>query len=133
LKLTKRGNTITANEAWRTKDMNCHHGGFVIHDGYVYGNHGGGWACIELATGDTMWRDRGVRKGSICFADGMLYMFSEKRGTIGLAPATPDGFRMVGSFSVGGNGPSWAHPVVANGRLFLRYADNLYCFDVKKK
>ena len=52
---------------------------------------------------------------------------------IGLAPATPDGFRMAGSFRVKGSGSSWAHPVVANGRLYLRYADNLYCFDVRKK
>jgi hypothetical protein len=121
-------------EAWRTRDMICHHGGYVIDNGYIYGNHNAGWSCLELTTGKAAWKNqKGVGKGSICFADGMLYLFGEHKGKAGLAAASPDGFAMSGEVAVQGNGPSWAHPVVAHGRLYLRYDDNLACFDVKAR
>jgi len=120
-----------AAEAWRTRDMVCHHGGFMILDGYIYGNHSGGWTCLKLTSGEKQWYERGVGKGSICYADGMLYLFGEGGGKAGLAECSPKGMELTGSFSVSGSGPSWAHPVVTGGRLYLRYADNLYCFDVR--
>jgi outer membrane protein assembly factor BamB len=105
-----------ASEAWTTADMNCHHGGYVIHEGYIYGNNSNGFACLELKTGRKMWQERAVGKGSLCWADDMLYLFSEK-GQAALATCSP--------------GPSWARPVVIGGRLYLRYDTNLYAFDVK--
>ena len=129
LQLSGRG--ASAREAWRTRDMVCHHGGYIIHEGYIYGNNGGGWACLELATGRKMWEERGVGKGSLCYADGMLYMFSENGGVAGLGTCSPNGMEMRGTFSVRGSEKSWAHPVVIGRRLYLRFADNLYCFDVK--
>ena len=131
VKLSVSGTEVTATEAWRTKDMVCHHGGFVIMDGYIYGNHGGGWTCLDLKTGAKQWYEKGVGKGSLCYADGMLYVFGERGGKAGLAELSPTGFKLAGTFSVKGKGPSWAHPVVIGGRLYLRYDDNLYCFDVK--
>lgn len=125
--------TVTAKPVYQTKDMVCHHGGYVVHDGYVYGNHNNGWTCLKLDSGETMWHAKGVGKGSVCFADGMLYLFGERGGLVGLAPATPEGLELVGSFRVKGKAESWAHPVVTGGRLYLRYADNLYCYDVRKK
>ena len=121
-------------ELWQTRDMVNHHGGYIIDKGHVYGNHNGGWSCIELKTGAAKWKDaKGVGKGSIAFADGMLYLFGERAGRAGLAAANPEAFAMSGEMSVAGDGPSWAHPVVANGRLYLRYDTNLYCFDIKAK
>ena len=121
-------------ELWQTQDMVNHHGGYVIDKGHVYGNHNGGWACIELKTGATKWKDaKGVGKGSIAFADGMLYLFGERGGRAGLAPASPDGLTLAGEMSVAGEGQSWAHPAVANGHLYLRYDTNLYCFDIIAK
>ena len=121
-------------EAWRTSDMICHHGGYVIDKGHIYGNHNAGWSCLDLQTGATLWKNqKGVGKGSVCFADGMLYLFGEQGGRAGLAAASPDGLAMSGEVTVQGAGPSWAHPAVAGGRLFLRYDDTLYCFDVKAR
>ena len=127
----KKDNKITADVAWTTKDMDCHHGGYIIHEGYIYGNHNGGWSCLDLKTGKRMWNAKGVGKGSLCFADGMLYLFSENNGRGGLATCSPDGMEMKGTLQVAGKEPSWAHPVVIGGRLYLRYDTNLYCFDVK--
>ena len=94
---------------------------------------GGRVTCLELATGKTMWKNRGVGKGSILWAEGMLYLFGEGGGKAALAICSPEGMQMNGQFSVAGSGPSWAHPVVIGGRLYRRYDTNLYCFDVKAK
>lgn len=131
LKLKKEGDKVAADVAWTTKEMVCHHGGYIIHNGCIYGNHSGGWTCLDLKTGEKKWNEKGVGKGSLCFADGMLYLFSEKAGQAGLATCSPEGLELKGKVQVQGSGPSWAHPVVIGGRLYLRYDSNLYCFDVK--
>ncbi len=133
LKLSGSGDDVTAKEVWRTKDFVCHHGGYIIHEGHIYGNHSGGYSCLELATGKVKWHEKAVGKGSLCFADGMLYLFGERGGHAALAAFSPDGMEIKGGVTVAGSGPSWAHPVVAGARVYLRYAENLYCFDVGAK
>ncbi len=132
LELNTAAAGVTAQEAWTTKDMVCHHGGYIIHEGHIYGNHNGGWSCLELKTGEVKWHEKGPGKGSLCWADDMLYLFGERGGKAALATCSPEGMEITGTVTVEGSGPSWAHPVVTGGRLYLRYADNLYCFDVKK-
>lgn len=133
LKLEGTRDRVTARQVWTTQDMVSHHGGYIIHEGHIYGNNDNrGWSCIELASGKTVWQEKAVGKGSVCFADGMLYLFGEKGGRAGLATCSPSGLEMRGEFNVEGDGPSWAHPVVIGGRLYLRYDDNLYCFDVRE-
>ena len=131
LKLRKADGKVSAETAWTTKELVCHHGGYIIHEGHIYGNHEGGWACLDLKTGQRKWFHRAVGKGSLCFADGMLYLYAERNGVCALATCSPDGLEIKGQVTVKGKGPSWAHPVVAGGRLYLRYDTNLYCFDVK--
>jgi outer membrane protein assembly factor BamB len=131
MKLSVEGSAVRATQVWETKEMICHHGGYIIYQGYLYGNHERGWSCLELATGRKMWFAEGVGKGSLCFADGMLYTYSEGGGRMGLVKAQPEGFEQTGGFRTQGRGPSWAYPVVVGGRLYLRYDDNLYCYDVR--
>jgi outer membrane protein assembly factor BamB len=133
MQLGVTGGKVAAQQAWTTTDMVCHHGGYIIDNGYIYGDNGGGVTCLELKTGKVMWKNKGVGKGSILWADGMLYLFGEGGGRAGLATCSPEGMQMKGTFSVAGDGPSWAHPVVIGGRLYLRYDTNLYCYDVKAK
>ncbi|HPM80103.1 MAG TPA: PQQ-binding-like beta-propeller repeat protein [Candidatus Anammoximicrobium sp.] len=122
-----------ASEAYTTRDMDCHHGGYIIDNGHIYGNDGGAWKCLDLKTGDKKWAERAVGKGSVCWADGMLYLFSEENGEAALASCSPAGLEIKGKLKVDGEGPSWAHPVVIGSRLYLRYDKNLYCFDVKAR
>jgi hypothetical protein len=61
----------------------------------------------------------------------MLYLFGESKGEIALATCSPEGMEIKGRFRVQGSGPSWAHPVVIDGRLYLRYDTNLYCYDLR--
>jgi hypothetical protein len=87
--------------------------------------------CLEFATGNLMWRDRSIGKGTVMFADGHLYIQSENN-MVGLAEATPEGYREKGRFEIPDKGlPSWAHPVVSDGRLYVRNQDILLVFDIR--
>ncbi|MHC4625604.1 MAG: outer membrane protein assembly factor BamB family protein [Planctomycetota bacterium] len=131
LELTPADGKVTAEEVFTTRSLVCQHGGYVIVDGHIYGNHNRGWTCMELETGKVKWYEQAIGKGSLCYADGMLYVFGERGGKAGLLVCSHDSTEVRGTFSVEGSGPSWAHPVVIGGRLYLRYDENLYCFDVK--
>jgi outer membrane protein assembly factor BamB len=120
-----------AELAWESSKLNCEHGGYVVVDGHIYMNQGVGWSCLDLKTGEERWFGRGPGKGSIIYADGMLYCLGE-RGTMGLIEARPEGFNMVSRFDLPeGKGPCWTHPVISNGRLYLRWGDRLFIYDIQ--
>ncbi len=136
LGLQVAGDTCTVEEIWRTKDLDNHHGGVVRLGDYLYGSGRGNrerWACLDWHTGETQYLERGVGKGSVVAAEGMLYTLSE-RGQMGLVPATPEGHEVVSQFRLPsrGKGPVFAHPVVSGGRLYLRHGEYLYCYDIAR-
>ena len=120
--------------------MDNKHGGVVLVDGYIYGwtDHGSAWICQDFKTGEVVWQSKKLGRGSITYADGRLYCYSENKGTCALIEASPRGWTEKGRFDIpkettgrSPNGGVWTHPVVANGRLYLRDQDLLFCFDVK--
>ena len=114
------------------------HGGVVLVGDYVYGDtdDSGVPFCAELMTGHIMWKHRGSGRGSasMAAADGHLYIHYAD-GTMVLALATPKGYTEVGSFKVPGSGerPSWSHPVILDGKLYLREQDHVLCYDIHAK
>jgi outer membrane protein assembly factor BamB len=103
------------------------------HDvrGHLYGYNDLILTCLEFSTGKMMWRDRSVGKGSVTYADGRLYLQSENN-VVGLAEATPTGYVEKGRFEIPDKGlPSWAHPVISDGRLYVRNQDTLLVYDIK--
>lgn len=133
LRLSISGSKVALEPVWTSKDLDNHHGGVVLYQGYLYGaSYQGRWVCLEWATGKRMYAARGVGKGSLTVADGMLFTLSESRD-MGLVPATPAEHQVVSRFKVpsGGSGPSWAYPVVCGGRLYVRHADCLYAYAVR--
>jgi outer membrane protein assembly factor BamB len=121
----------TFEEVWQNRDLNCHPGNYVVAAGKVFGKGKGGFACVDLETGQTEWKER-IRAGQVCWADGMLYVFADSDGQISLVdPTAAEGNKLKSTFDVAGTGKSWAHPVVIDGRMLLRYDTNLYCFDVR--
>ena len=78
-----------------------------------------------------MYAEKGIGVGSLTYADGLIYAVNHRR-TVALVKADLRGFEIVSQFDIpaGGNGPTWAHPVVSNGRLYVRHGDLLYCYDV---
>jgi outer membrane protein assembly factor BamB len=110
-----------------------------VLNGYIYGsnwlsNGDGNWCCIDWNTGKKLWEEHWKNKGSIIAADGLLYIYDERSGFIGLLKPDPDKFDLVSSFKFkGGSGPYWAHPVIHNGVLFLRHGEALMAYDIKEK
>lgn len=132
LKVANAGSKWTFGDAWTTADFACHPGNYVVAQGHAYGKGKGGLVCADLKTGQTLWTERGGA-GQVTWADGLLYSFADQGGRLTLIDPNADGNRVKGSLQVAGAGNSWSHPVVINGRLYLRYDTNLYCFDVKAK
>jgi outer membrane protein assembly factor BamB len=131
LDLSVQNGEVVAKEAYHTGNMRNHHGGLVLVDGYLYGFNDGILTCLEFATGKLMWRDRSVGKGSVTYADGHLYIQSENN-VVGLAEATPSAYREKGRFTIPDKGyPSWAHPVISDGRLYVRNQDTLLVYHVR--
>jgi outer membrane protein assembly factor BamB len=135
---------VKAEEVYFTKRMQNHHGGMIVVDGYLYGANGGnekGWLlCLDFKTGKIMWdqRDSGQRKapkGSILLADGLFYYRTEDTGTMLLIEPNPQKYIELGRFEQPDRTtkPAWAHPVIANGKLYVRDQDTLFCYDVKAK
>jgi len=122
-----------AQEVWFTKEMRNHHSSSVLIGDHLYGFSGGILTALKFDTGELAWKDRSVGKGSLVYADGRLYLYSEN-GVVGLVEATPTGYVERGRFRIEqGSLPTWTHPVVAGGRLYLRDQDTIYAFDVRQK
>lgn len=120
---------------WSEKTLDVHHGGVVLIDGHIHGaSNKGDWTSLEIATGAVKFTDKLVGKGSVICADGMLYGYGERKGTLGLIKITPQGYEMVSSFDIArGSKEHWAHPAVSDGRLYMRHGEALMCFDIKAK
>jgi outer membrane protein assembly factor BamB len=108
----------------------------VLVGEHVYGTSGNQLVCMNFMTGKVAWKDRSVGKGSVAYADGHLYVRSEGGdGTVALVAANPTAYREISRFDQPerSNTQSWAQPVIAGGKLYLRDQDLLLCYDVKAK
>ena len=121
-----------ATEIYFEKKLACHHGGIVKVGDYMYSCGDGPLTCVNFKSGNIEWQSRSVGKGSLVAADGMLYVLSEGHRAA-LVEATPEEYREHGQFRITPHGrPSWAHPVVAGGVLFIRDQHTLTAYDIKE-
>jgi len=126
------GNGQKAEEVYFEQKMQNHHGGMVRVDDHLYGFGSSGLICMDYLTGEIAWADRSVTKGSLIVVDGMLYCLGE-RHQMALVEATHKEYREHGRFGIENLGrPSWAHPVVANDRLYIRNQQRLTAYDIKE-
>jgi len=134
---------FAAEEVWFSKSMENHHGGVILHDGALFGanggNGGGYMACLDFKTGEVLWNERDsdkrrVTKGSVAFADGRIYYRTEEGPIVLIEPSRKE-YLERGRFNQPErtDKPAWAHPVIANGKLYIRDQDTLFCYDVKEK
>jgi outer membrane protein assembly factor BamB len=138
---TKEGKNLAANVVWYhdAKEFMNHHGGMVLIGKHLYGGHGqndGQLSCLDFATGKVQYRKRGVGQGSaaILAADGNLY-YRYQDGTMALVKINPEKEEVISKFKLpyDSGKPSWPHPVICNGKLYIRDMDVLMCYDVKAK
>ncbi len=138
LKIARAGDTWQADEVYFIKSRDCqnHHGGVVLWGDHVYGGHGpnrGDPACIELSTGKVLWKQRAPARGSaaVLYADGHL-IFRYDRGEVLLIQASPAKLMIKGRFKAPEDeGPAWPHPVIHDGKLYLRHSNSLLCYDLR--
>jgi len=132
---------VRAEEVYFLKHttMQNHHGGMVLVDGHIYcgsGHNKGFPTCIELKTGAVKWKTEdklpGQGSAAVTYADGNV-VFRFQSGEVALIEATPDEYRLKGVFRPEFvSSPSWAHPVITGGRLYLREQDRLMCYDLRQ-
>ena len=144
-KLSSKDGLTTAEKVYSpNKVLANQHGGMVRIGDYVYGHtdNGNKWVCIEYKTdaADPVWDSKELDKGSLIAADGHLYCFGQSKGTCVLVEASPEKWKEKGRFdlpekskSPRRSGAIWAHPVIANGKLYLRDHELLFCYDVAAK
>lgn len=127
------GGSMQANELYFTKEMKTHHSTAILIGDHLYGFSSAILTAMKFDSGEVAWRDRSVGKGSLVYADGHLYALSEK-GVVALVEATPAGYREKGRFMLKQESlPTWAHPVIAGGRLYIRDQNTIYAYDVREK
>jgi len=132
LKVTKNGYTVV----WKSNVMEAQHSDPILIDGYIFGYSGessrnnGQFKCIELLTGKEMWSTNDIGQGTTTFVDGHLICLDIK-GNLFLVKPDPTEFKQIGKIKSaieGVKNPAWTVPVVANGKLYLRYLQKLVCF-----
>jgi hypothetical protein len=112
-------------------------GGAVLVDEYLYGSGGQVLLSADFKTGEIKWTDRSIAPGALCYADGRLYLHGES-GAMALIEATPEAYRERGRFTppdpperANRMERAWAYPVIANGRLYIRDTECLWCYDIR--
>jgi outer membrane protein assembly factor BamB len=137
VELTSDGGQVEANEVYFLPKLPNSIGGSVEVGGKLYGTNGQGLLCVNFGTGEVQWQDRCVGAGSVCFADGLVYVHGEK-GDMALVEATPEAYHEKGRFRLPdqpdrGKSLAWPYPVIADGKLYIRDLGMLWCYDVKAK
>jgi outer membrane protein assembly factor BamB len=131
LKLSNDGKSV--DTLWRNDDLRNLMGGIIVTNGHIYGStyRKGSWSCVNAVTGKTMYTTDKFGDGSMIMADGRMYCYSEK-GEVALVSADASSFNVISSFKVPlGSDQHWAHPVISNGRLFIRHGNALMVYKIK--
>ncbi len=144
IKLEKDGEGTKATVVYdKNKVVANHHGGVLLDGDFIYGHSdSSGWVCFDMKKGgdDAVWKDKGVGKGSVSYASGLLYCYSESDGTLARVKATDKGYEQIDKLKIPqtsklrpNQGKVWAHPVIANGKLILRDYELLFVYDLGGK
>ena len=146
IKLTKEGDVFKTETVYSNKNMLNHHGGVVLMDGHIYGfSEGTGWTCQNFKTGENVWstgrtgETTNIGKGATLAINDRLLLLEERSGLLAVVAASPDGWKEYGRMEFPErtkmetkDNMVWTHPVVANGKLYVRDHDLLFCFDLTK-
>ncbi len=129
-----RGSAVEVETVWTSPLDTCHGGVVCVGDalfGSWYRNRRG-WAAVDARTGEVRYETSETAMGSAIHADGRLYCLSQE-GEMALLRPTADHFEFTGRFQVVSDHDKdvWSHPVILDGRLYLRYHERLFCYDIQ--
>jgi outer membrane protein assembly factor BamB len=136
VELNKKNGGVGVEEVYFDVKLPSAIGGVVKVGDYLYGTTGSAMICVDFATGQLKWEERALGAASLCYADERLYLHGEN-GDVALVEPSPAGYREKGRFAPPGQPvrlndmeKAWAHPVIANGRLYIRDHSVLWCYQV---
>ncbi|MHB0956773.1 MAG: PQQ-binding-like beta-propeller repeat protein [Pirellulaceae bacterium] len=132
-RLRHEGAQFTPEEIW-TSRLDSVTGGGVLVDGTLYAagyRRNKWWMALDWQTGEMTSQLKDLTTGAAIYAEGRLYCLDEQGG-VGLVAPERDGLQLAGTFRLVTDrvNDAWAHPVLLDGRLYLRYHDALFCYDV---
>jgi outer membrane protein assembly factor BamB len=137
IKLTKKGSAIAVEELYFSPKLPVGLGGVVKVADYLFGSTGQGLQCVEFKSGEIKWEERGIGPASWLFADGRLYLHGEN-GDVAIIEPLPEAYREKGRFTppeqpkrANQMEKAWSYPVIANGRLYIRDVNSLWCYDIR--
>jgi outer membrane protein assembly factor BamB len=135
VRLMAGGDGVKAEQVYFERNLPTSIGGAVLLNGFIYGTNENGLVCADFATGKPKWQNPCIGAGSVCFADGRIYVHGEN-GKAAMVEATPDAYKEKGRFTPPdqpdhGKSKAWAYPVVANGHLYLHDWGTVWCYDIK--
>jgi outer membrane protein assembly factor BamB len=131
LKLNNDGSSVT--EVWTNESMDSRIGGAVLNEGFIYGSgdQDRSWQCIDWESGKKKYSSVEIGKGCVICADGKLYCYSERGDLVLMKPLLTE-FKVLGRTKVNvGSGPHWAHPVIDEGKLYIRHGNALIAYKIK--
>ena len=131
-RLTARDGTVSSEMVYTNKEMRNHYNSCVLLDGYIYGFDNSILKCIELASGEMMWSDRSVGKGSLVAAQGHLFVLGE-HGDLAVVEATPQEYLEKGRLKALDSRRAWTPPALANGRIYIRDLEHAACIDISTR
>ena len=145
IQLTRNGENIKADTIYTNRIISNQHGGVVLINGFIYGfseRPSDSWVCQNMKTGEIVWSQRGqevgVGKGSLFAVNDRLILFDMQTGLLAVVAASPEGWKEFGKMEIPErtkvstqDNQLWTHPIVANGKLFVRDHDLLFCYDLK--
>ncbi len=129
VELTANGSALTAQRVWENTSIKNKFNSSVFHNGYVYGFDEGILTCVDVANGERKWKGGRYGFGQLVLANGHLVITTEE-GEVVLVKATPDQHTEVAKFSAL-EGRTWNVPVIVNGRLLVRNATHMVCYDIQ--
>jgi outer membrane protein assembly factor BamB len=129
VRVTSSDTGIAVDTVWEGRQMRNHFNSSVVVDGYAYGFDTATLRCLDARTGQRRWAQRGLGKGSLIVADGMLITLSG-RGKLLLLEATPEGYNELAAHQVL-KGRCWTQPALWQGRLYLRNHEEAVALDLR--
>jgi outer membrane protein assembly factor BamB len=117
-------------QRWATRALKPAFNDFVVSQGHAFGFDGRIFACVDLEAGNRRWKEGRYGEGQVVLlTDQGLLLVAAENGEVILLRANPERSEEVGRFQAV-RGKTWSHPAVVNGRLYLRNADEMACYDL---
>jgi outer membrane protein assembly factor BamB len=132
IELKVNGDAVSPAELYFDREIAPSIGGAVVVDGFLYGTGAQTLFCADFKSGKVQWTNRSVGAASLCYADRRIYVRGHKGGEVALVEPSPIEYREKGRFTQPDRSEinAWPHPVIANGGLYLRDQQNLFCYDI---